>query len=166
VQDPAFVQWLTEIEGAVTIGDSSATLINDMIAFGPSRYDAVVTYENLALQLAPNARSRWNDDLVLIYPPATLLSNHPYAILNADWVTGAQRAAAQQFRDFLLSRAQQEQALAFGFRPALRDVALDGATSLLRADGGAQQHLPPATETPSAETIRALLDMWMENTQR
>ncbi len=46
--------------------DSSATLINDMVVFGPSRYDAVVTYENLALQLAPNARNRWNDDL--IYP--------------------------------------------------------------------------------------------------
>ncbi len=66
VQDPAFAQWLRETEQAATIGDSSATLINDMVVFGPWRYDAVVTYENLALQLAPNARNRWNDDL--IYP--------------------------------------------------------------------------------------------------
>lgn len=166
VQDPAFVQWLRETEQAATVGDSSATVINDMIAFGPSRYDAVVTYENLALQLVPNARSRWNDDLVLIYPPATLLSNHPYAILNADWVTPEQRAAAQQFRDFLLSRTQQEQALTFGFRPALNNVALDGPNSLLRADAGAQVDLPQAVETPSAETIRALLDVWTQNRQR
>ncbi len=46
VQDPAFVQWLRETEQAAMIGDNSAALINDMIAFGPSRYDAVVTSEN------------------------------------------------------------------------------------------------------------------------
>ncbi len=77
-----------------------------------------------------------------------------------------QRAAAQQFHDFLLSRAQQEQALRFGFRSVSGGVALDGPNSLLRADTGAQLNLPPAAETTSAETIQALLDVWTQTMQR
>ncbi len=165
VQDPAFVQWLRETEQAAMIGDNSAALINDMIAFGPSRYDAVVTYENLAVQAQKNA-ARWNDDLVLIYPPATSVSNHPYALVNGAWVTAQQRAAARQFRDFLLSRAQQEQALQLGFRPALVDIALDGGTSPLRPDVGVQIALPDPIEVPDAATLNALLDTWTRTAQR
>jgi ABC-type Fe3+ transport system substrate-binding protein len=166
VQDPAFVQWLEETEQAATFGDSSGTLMNDMIAFGPSRYDVVATYENLALEAVPNARSRWNDDLVLIYPPANMLSNHPYAILDAAWVSPRQRAAARQFRDFLLSRAQQEQALQFGFRPASPGIARDGPNSPLRAEAGVQLELPTLVETPNADTLNALLDVWTRVAQR
>lgn len=165
-QAPAWAQWLRETEQAATIGDGSGTLVNDMVVFGPARYDAVVTYENLALEQAPNARSRWNDDLVLIYPPATGNNNHPFAMMNGVWVTPPQRAAAQQFRTFLLSRAQQEQALRLGLRPASSNVALDGAGSLLRADAGVQLNLPPAAETPNAETVNALLDTWTKTVQR
>jgi ABC-type sulfate transport system substrate-binding protein len=165
VQNAAFVQWLEEAEQAATFGDSSGTLMNDMVVFGPSRYDAMATYENLALQALPQARSRWNDDLVLIYPPANILSNHPYALLDGSWVTPQQRTAARQFRDFLLGRAQQEQALQFGFRPALADVALDGSNSPLRSEAGVQLELP-MVETPDADTLNALLDVWTRVAQR
>lgn len=110
VQQPPFVEWLRGIEGGASFGDSSASLMNDMIAFGPAKYNVVATYENLALEQIPNARNRGNK-LVLIYPPANMWSNHPYAILDAPWVTPVKREAARQFRDFLLSRPQQTSTL-------------------------------------------------------
>ncbi|HEX6288401.1 MAG TPA: substrate-binding domain-containing protein [Herpetosiphonaceae bacterium] len=168
VQDPEFLGWLSEMERAASFNDSSATLMNDMIAFGPSRYDAVATYENLALAQMANARSRWNDNLVLIYPPANLWSNHPYAILDAEWVTPTDREAARQFRDFLLSRAQQEQAVQLGFRPALRDVPLDGAASPFtrNASAGVRLDVPTLVEVPEAAVLDALLDAWKRAAQR
>jgi ABC-type Fe3+ transport system substrate-binding protein len=168
VQNPEFLSWLSELERAASFNDSSAALMNDMVAFGPSKYDVVATYENLALEQMANARNRWNDTLVLIYPPANLWSNHPYAILDAEWVTPAKRAAARQFRDFLLSRSQQEQAVQLGFRSVLSGVPLDSATSPFtrNASAGVQLDVPTLVEVPTADALTALLDTWNRAAQR
>ena len=47
VNDPAFAQWLAEIEsGVASFGDSTGTFMNDIVAKGPSQYDFGVVYEN------------------------------------------------------------------------------------------------------------------------
>lgn len=168
VQNPEFERWLTEIEQGASFSDSSGTLMNDMVAFGPSKFDVVATYENLALEQMANARNRWNDDLTLIYPPANLWSNHPYAILDAEWVTPAKRAAARQFGDFLLSQGQQEHAVQLGLRPVLANVPLDSAGSPFtrNATAGVKLDVPTLVEVPKADVLNALLDAWTRATQR
>ncbi len=96
---------------------STGQFMTDMIRFGPSKYDIAVVYENLAISQIENAQGRWGN-LKIYYPTTTLWSDHPIAVVNADWVTPAQKAAAKVWIDYLKSRPMQELALSFGFRPA------------------------------------------------
>jgi Ca-activated chloride channel family protein len=49
---------------------------------------------------------------------------HTMGIVNADWVTDAQRAAAEVFVDYVLTAPAQELIMSYGFRPANPDVQL------------------------------------------
>jgi ABC-type Fe3+ transport system substrate-binding protein len=168
VQSAEFQSWLAEMERGASLSESSGGLMNDMIAFGPSRYDVVATYENLALTQIENARNRWNDSLTLVYPPANLWSNHPYAILDAEWVTGEKRQAARLFGDFLLSRAQQEAAVRLGFRPVATNVPLDAENSPFTRgqSAGVKIDVPTLVALPDADVLKALLDAWTRASQR
>ena len=55
--------------------------------------------------------------LVAIYPrEGTLAADHPYAVLNAPWVTAAKRLAAEAFLQFLERPEIQARFQAAGFR--------------------------------------------------
>src|SRR2546428_13546940 len=55
--------------------------------------------------------------LVAIYPrEGTLAADHPYAVLNAPWVTAAKRQAAEAFLRFLERPDTQARFQAPGFR--------------------------------------------------
>jgi hypothetical protein len=163
--DPGFQQWLATIERAVlNFDDSTGTQMTNVVQFGPSRYDVVLVYENLALEYLEAARSRWGD-LQIIYPPATIFSDHPYAVLDAPWVSGQQREGARMFGDFLLSRAQQEAALTrYGFRPAdpgVPVVSNDPNNPFNRySNFGARTDIAAQVEIPGGDVVAALIDMW------
>src|SRR5262249_29031944 len=115
--DSGFQTWLEEFErGVLEFGDSTGTFMDRMVLFGPSKYDLVAVVQTLANESAEAARGRWGP-LRVVYPPATIMSDHPYAALNAPWVSPAQREAADRFREFLLSVPIQELGLRLGFRP-------------------------------------------------
>ncbi len=171
VSSPQFEQWLREIErGVPAFSDSTGDFMNDMVLAGPSKYDFGIVYENLALQSMDAARNRQGQPLRIYYPPATLLSDHPYATLQAPWATPEQRAAADKFRDFLLSRPIQELALQSGFRPVDASVSIassDPANPFNKyAQNGALAGIPGQAETPSGATLRALLDLWRAKISR
>jgi hypothetical protein len=162
VADPAFQAWLEEI-GAATLEFSGGTgaFMTDLARFGPSKYDVVMVYENLAIERIEAAQRQWGQ-LRVHYPPATSLGDHPYAILGAPLTTAAERAAAERFRDFLLARPAQELALQYGFRPVSPEVSIAGATSPFErfAAYGVRADIAQQVETPSAPVLAALLDMW------
>jgi Bacterial extracellular solute-binding protein len=165
ILNPEFQQWLTEVEQGVTeFGDSTGTFMTNMVRFGPSKYDVVAVYENLALQDIETAQGRWGQSIRIYYPPATLLSDHPYVTLQAPWTTPEQRAAATHFRDFLLSRPIQELALQSGFRPADPAVAVasnDPNNPFNKYKSfGVQIDIGQQVETPPADVISTLLDLW------
>lgn len=168
VQDPGFQTWLDGIETNVSeFGDSTGAFMQNMVNFGPGKYDFVAVYENLALQNAEAAKGRWRQPIHISYPPGTLMSDHPYAILNADWVTDEQKEGAALFRDFLLSDDIQKLALSAGFRPANKNISLtsDDPSNPFHAyqDYGVQvENLPPEVGTPSAEVLNALIDLWVQ----
>jgi hypothetical protein len=161
---PDFQKFLRELEAGVTRFESSTgTFMTDMVRFGPSKYDIAVVYESSAISQLANAQGRWGN-LRVYYPKLTLWSDHPIALLNAPWVTDAQRAAARQLSAFLRSKPVQEKALRFGFRPAETSVPLktaDPQNPFTRlADFGVLVSVPSVAEPPDASVIRNLLALW------
>lgn len=162
--DPKYQEWIRQLEKGVSKFEaSSGTFMTDMVRFGPSRYDIAVVYENLAISQIANAQERWGA-LKVYYPPLTLWSDHPAAVLQAEWVTEAQKEAARKWVKFLRSRPMQEQALKFGFRPADPSVPIktaDPVNPFTRlADHGILVEVPPVAEVPQGPVVRNLLAMW------
>ena len=164
IQDDGFRRWMREYaQNIERFGPSTGTLIQDMIRFGPSRYSAIAAYESTALEYMDNASNRWGE-LQLIYPAANLWSDHPFAILDAPWVTPDQREAAQLLRDYLLSTEQQTAARQLGFRPVDSSIDLNGPDSPFTRyqEYGVQTQINTLVEEPAADVITALLELWDE----
>lgn len=162
--DPRYQAFVAGLERGVTkFEPSTGTFMVDMVRFGPSRYDIAVVYESSVIGQIENAQGRWGD-LKVYYPRPTLWSDHPAAVLQAPWVTPAQKAAARRFLAFLRSRPTQERALAFGFRPADPAVPVrtaDAQNPFTRlAPHGLRVDLPPAASVPDPAVTRNLLTMW------
>jgi hypothetical protein len=166
ILDQEFQQWLDGIENAVMeFGNSTGTFMDNMVNFGPGKYDFVAVYENLPIEKFNTAHDRWNQNLRIYYPPATIFSDHPYAILEAEWVSPEQRDAAAMFRDFLLSEETQQLALQSGFRPASRQVNVgdnipQNPFMLYEEYGLRAEDIPPQVEIPPGEVLSELIDLW------
>jgi len=162
--DPKYQEWIKQLEKGVSkFETSTGTFMTDMVRFGPSRYDIAVVYENLAISQIANAQERWGN-LKVYYPPLTLWSDHPAAVLQAEWVTEKQKEAARKWLAFLRSRPMQERALMFGFRPADPSLPIktaDPSNPFTRlADHGILVDVPPVAEVPQGPVVRNLLSMW------
>ena len=161
---PDYQQFIKETEKGVTKFEASTgTFMTDMVRFGPSKYDLAVVYENLAVSQIENAQGRWGN-LRVYYPSTTLWSDHPAAILQGDWVTDAQKQAARTWLAHLRSRAVQERALAFGFRPGDPSVPVKSADAnnpwTKLATYGIQIDIPTAAKAPDGPVLRNMLTMW------
>lgn len=163
-----YQSWFVEFEGTISnFGDSTGTYMEEIVAYGPSLYDIVAVYEATAIEHAENAVGRYGE-LQVYYPPATHLSDHPFCVLEADWVTPEQTQAAQIFMEFLESREMQELALLeHGFRPVDPGVPLDQPGSPLEryADNGIRMDLPPEVEVPRGNVLNTLLEFWARNVE-
>jgi len=164
-----YQQWLIEFEKSVSkFGESTGTYMDEIVAYGPSLYDFVAVYEATAIAQMENAVGRYGE-LRVYYPPATSLSDHPFCVLQADWVTPEKAQAAQLFLDFLTGAEMQQLALVnYGFRPVDGTIALDqpGSPFVRYAGNGIQTQLPPQVETPRGDVLQTLLDFWQRNIQR
>jgi ABC-type Fe3+ transport system substrate-binding protein len=171
ITSPAFQQWLIEVEQAVPqFGESTGLLMEDMLRFGPSKYDFIAVYESLAIENFRIAEGR-GGRIRVFYPPANIYSEHPYAILDAPWVSDAQRDAATQFRDFLLSTEIQEIALKqYGFRPANLQVRIDPndqTNPFVRyADYGITYDIAEQVAVPPADVLNTLIELWRRQIKR
>jgi len=150
-----YQKWISPLWRSVVGGydRTSADLMANMIRYGPSTYDVIMVYENLAASQLENARGRWGSDLRIHYPYRNLWNDHPFCVLLADWSTADQKDAALEF---------QREALQYGFRPANVDVAVinDDPENPFNKyqDLGLQVQIPRINlvEVPSAEVINAL----------
>jgi Ca-activated chloride channel family protein len=158
---PKVEPFMAAVEDAIVhYGKSTGFFSDKMIERGPTYLSAAVLYENLVIESYARTRAL---DLVAIYPQeGTFWSDHPYSVLDADWVTPEQRAAATAFLAFLKARPQQERAMALGFRPA--DPAIKAGAPLDRAHG--VDPLQPQTllAIPDGATLDALLASWRKTT--
>jgi len=99
--------------------------------------------------------------LVAIYPTeGTLYSDSPLYILDADWVTAAQRDAAKKFRDFVADPKQQKKVLEYGFRPGNPAVAV--GPPIDPANGVDPTKPETLLKVPDGKVLTAMLDQWAQ----
>ncbi len=99
--------------------------------------------------------------LVAVYPAdASIESDNPFVVLDADWSSAAKRAGARAFSKFVLEPATQSAVAAAGFRPARGAARRDVLSRANGADIGARAH-PVAPASPVA--IEQALDHWQAN---
>jgi len=152
--------------GVIHYGESTGFFGRQMFNRGPGYLSAAVLYENLVVEsydesLYPNRPL----PVVAIYPKeGTFWSDHPFAILDAPWVDDELQEAAAQYRDYLLAQSQQEQALAFGFRPA--DTSIPVSAPIIPENGVDPNEPQTLLEVPEAEVIETVRDIWGETKKR
>jgi ABC-type Fe3+ transport system substrate-binding protein len=169
LSDTDFQEWFLDFQETISqFGNSTGTYMRDMVAYGPSTYDFVAVYEATAIEHMENASDRYGA-LRVYYPPATVMSDHPFCILDADWVTPEKAEAAKIFIDFLTSSQAQEIALLeHGFRPSDANIPLiqSGSPFVKYQENGIQVGIPPEVDIPSGNVLDTLLNFWSRNIQR
>lgn len=127
---------------------------------GPTAIDCFTVYESVVISNAEKASKKWGDSLVAIYPEdGTLLSDHPYVILDASWVSEYQKFAASQFLYYLLQESNQDKAQIYGFRPANPSVPVD-VEVFNEQNGVAFEIQVPAYRPLSGEAMENLFTVW------
>jgi len=171
LSNEAFQAWFLETEASIGQFEySTGPLMEKMVVYGPSTFDMVTVYEATAIEQAENAVGRYGE-LRVYYPPAILWSDHPFCILEADWVTAQQREAAAMFIDFLTGREAQTSALMkHGFRPVDSSIKLEqpgspfdryAANGFLTDLAGLRE-----VEIPAGNVLNTLRDFWSRNVNR
>lgn len=157
LEDEKVRAYVAKVESTlVHYGKSTNFLRQKMTERGPSYVSAAVLYENLVVE-ANGAGAPM--PLVCIYPrEGTFWSDHPYAALDAPWVTPEQKEAAKVLETFLHSNAQQVAALAKGFRPADPSIAITAPLDV--AHGVDVKEPQNLLEIPDATTLRGVLAFW------
>jgi len=162
IVDSDFQQWYRELNAGVSDRvNSTGTLMNEMIQKGPSVYDVVWVYENLAMSHVNRAKNRYGE-LIIVYPDKNIWNDNPYYLLDTDWSSNEQRDAAKVFQEFLLSKRIQQRAATLGFRPVNLDAGIKfpGSPFLEHVKNGVKINIPRVCEPPSADVLNNLLIGW------
>jgi hypothetical protein len=162
VVDTKYQAWLSQLERGVSgLSDSTGNMMKEMVLKGPSAYDVLLVYEATAIDFLKNAEGRWGQ-LQVVYPDRNLWSDHPYYILDTEWVSADQRRAAEVFLEFLMSEPLQTRALDHGFRPGNPSVGVRHMQSpfVLYANQGLQVDLNTVCDPPAPEVINNLEQLW------
>jgi len=129
---------------------------------GPSAIDCFTVYESVIISNSEKATQKWGNSLVAVYPEdGTLLSDHPFVILNAPWVSAYQKFAASQYLFYLLQEQNQDTAQEYGFRPANPNVPLN--EEIFNITNGVEFEIKVPTFRPlSGEVMEALFTVWSD----
>ena len=134
VENPAVRGAVRDIQSSVVhYGDTTLFFAEQLAKRGPAFASAVAMEETTLVDY--NARLRKNGKrLVAIYPKeGTFFSDDPLMVLDAPWVTPAQKAGAAKLVAYLSTPEVQSKVMAAGFRPADSSIPLSG--NLTAANG-------------------------------
>lgn len=160
VQKERVVRWVGAIErGIVHYGKSSSWLTEKQVTRGPGYLSGTPVYESSVVRAnAQHPEKPFR--LVAIYPrEGTFWESHPTAIVDAEWVSPAQAAAARMLLDHLASRPMQELAVQCGFRPADKGVPLAAPFDVAHGVDPAQDGRD-ALAPVSPAVFRAANELW------
>jgi Ca-activated chloride channel family protein len=154
-------QWLREFESsAVVYGTSTGFLARYMKNEGPSALNIAFLYENLIRDISSTATG---GKIIAVYPEeGTLYSDHPFCILDADWISPQQRGVAEEFLTFLYRNQTVVTALEYGFRPIDPTIPLDPEVFNYETNGIAFNITVPEIHTPvDGDVLLKIPDLWL-----
>lgn len=157
--------WMSIVEGrSVMYGESTGFLADQATNSGPGGLNVFVVYENLVIEKNKQGEpmARWGQRLVAVYPKeGVLISDHPFCILNAPWVSEEQREAAEEFYIFLMLPEIQRIAMEHGFRPVNPEVDLD--PGIFNPENGVSEKIScPILEPPTdGRVLQSITDLWL-----
>lgn len=127
VRDEAVQDEVRQIENLIRHYSRRTTEFKEYIAQGPDYLDFVALEENDLIYINRGLTEYQPPErLVALYPKeGTFWHEHPFGIVNADWVTPEQQDGARIFTDYVLLPDNQRLIMAEGFRPANPNVELD-----------------------------------------
>ncbi|MBN1680235.1 MAG: substrate-binding domain-containing protein [Anaerolineae bacterium] len=143
LNDPALIKWLKPVFESVPNFASLGVYPAQAIATrGTSVADVALLPENEWLVNYKSLTTKVGA-LTLVYPDYQVWFDFPFAVWDGAEITDQERAAADDFLNFLLSDQQQRQAAAFGLRgadgvpaePTLFDEAASAGVSAIRPPG-------------------------------
>lgn len=160
IRDPEVQDGVRSIESLIRHYSRRTTEFKEYIAQGPDYLDFVALEEN-DLIFINQGKTEFNppEPLIALYPAeGTFWHEHPFAIVQADWVSDEQAEAARIFTDYVLSVPVQEQVLANGFRPVNPDVPI-GYPIVPELGVDPEQPLT-VLRVPDDEVISAIQESW------
>ena len=175
VEDPATTEFIKGVESAVVhYGDTTLTFLSNLLradregrALG---YVSAVTVEEKSVLDYNNGNPAADPTLTTSEPPSvplvavypsggTLVSDNPWFVLDAEWVDEAQRSAAADVLDYLLTDDAQQRFVDDGFRRA------DGSPGprITEAAGVLPDQPQTVLAPPSGDVLDAVLRSWEAN---
>lgn len=134
--------------------ESGSSALLKAFVENPSRYDVITAYENTALETISQ-----NPNFAVIYPTPTVSSEHVVAVLNGDWVSNAQKQAAQAFMAFLGTPDSLREGAKYRFRPATGSSTSLQAEITRLSDAGFRQSVS-SIDLPPYEALNAAVFQW------
>lgn len=157
LKDAEFQAWLKEMLD--TVVDFSPFGVENMLLFGRSSGDAGQIVESYLLVNMEGLQGRWKP-LRIVYPDPLAWFDFPYAVYMGPETSAVEKAAALDFKRFLLSTSPQRSALDFGLRPANPSVSSTGGLVERWSDLGVQGRISSASRMRQAS--RSGLDALMK----
>ena len=160
VQSEAVQDGVRDIESLVKHYSSRTTEFKEYIAQGPSYLDFVALEENDLIFINQGKTSfKPPEPLVALYPKeGTFWHEHPFGIVNADWVTPEQQEAAKVFSEYVRSEEIQLKVMENGFRPVNPAVPIGFPIS---EELGVDPNKPTNVLTvPDPDVIAAVQSSW------
>ena len=147
-----------DLERSVVHYGDSTLFIEDQLCKGGLAYASAVAMEETTV-IDFNRRRCSNTKLVALYPQeGSFFSDSPYIVLNADWVTPADRQAATAFQKFLAGEVSADLAGRYGFRPGDPEGKPAG---LVSAANGADPTKPRRElSLPEPPVLNRVLTTW------
>lgn len=160
VRDEAVQQRVRDIESLIRHYSSRTTEFKEYIAQGPEYLDFVALEENDLIFINRGLTEYQPPErLVALYPKeGTFWHEHPFGIVNANWVTPEQQNAARIFTEYVLMPVNQQIIMEQGFRPANPDVPL--AFPFVPENGVTVEGPSTVLAVPDAAVIAAVQESW------
>jgi Ca-activated chloride channel family protein len=144
----------------VHYGDTTLFIADQMRANGPGYASAVAMEEVTLLEFNRDRGSQ--PPLVALYPPeGTFYSDNPFIVLDAPWVSAAERAAAGRFQEFLAERIDPARAARSGFRPA--DLEQEPVAPVSRENGVDPAQPERVLGLPEPRVLDRIKRAWRED---
>ncbi|MHA1340431.1 MAG: substrate-binding domain-containing protein [Promethearchaeota archaeon] len=161
LENETIQNWVTELESrAVLYGKSTGFLARYMKNSGPSSLTVAFLYENLVKDISSTSVG---GKVIAIYPKeGTVFSDHPFCILNGEWITPKQRWAAHIFLDFLNKTETKISAMQYGFRLFDESIPLDPNVFNYEKNGISLNFSSPELKPPlDTEALLRIPDFWL-----